>query len=74
MLARMTGLCLNRHMNAKQMISRLYRHYGSEAATAKALGINQSTVNRLRRGLARPTYDTFLAMQRNIDQIGKSTV
>lgn len=51
-------------MTPKKLAQKLYRYYGSDAAVAEAVGVAQSTINRLRKGETVPrwsTYETLLA-------------
>lgn len=56
-------------MTPQELTNRLYEHHGSDAKVAGVIGTAQSTVNRIRRGLVNPNWDTYQAMLREVEKI-----
>lgn len=59
-------------MDAKELATRLYDHFGSDAKVGKATDVAQSTVNRIRRGLHSPNWATYQAMLAEYNRLQKS--
>jgi len=52
----------NRRMNPSTAIAQLIESGMTEKVIAAAINVNQATVNRIRRGVTAPTYDTGKAL------------
>ncbi|HHA2879352.1 helix-turn-helix domain-containing protein [Stenotrophomonas maltophilia] len=52
----------NRRMNPTTAIAQLIESGMTEKVIAAAINVNQATVNRIRRGVTAPTYETGKAL------------
>lgn len=69
MLAKYSLMHIMACMDAKTVCEKLYEHYGSDASVGEVTGVAQSTINRLRRGVTSPMYDTYELLRKHLDQI-----
>lgn len=49
-------------MTIKDILKKLHAHYGSDAKIGEAIGVNQTTINRLRKGVTEPSFGTYKAL------------
>ncbi len=68
-LALLNALLHNYSMEPKKIAEKLWGHYRSDAKVGEKLGIAQSTVNRIRRGVYDPSYSTYRAMLSELETV-----
>lgn len=70
-LALLNALPHNGLMDPKNIAEKLWEHYQTDAKVGEKLGIAQSTVNRIRRGVYDPSYSTYKAMLKQLEAINR---